>query len=325
MDTDSLISIIVPVYNVSKYLNRCVNSICDQTYSNLEIILIDDGSTDECPKLCDEWALQDHRIRVIHKENGGLSDARNAGLMVAEGDYICFIDADDWVEKDYCAVLLQILEQNQADISEINYRYCVEGKQYESTEPETDAVCMKRQEAMSLLIDNRIPQVVWNKLYKKEIIEAIPFEVGRYHEDEFWTYQVIARINTYVRGQYIGYNYFQRKDSIMGEKYSLKRLDAIEAKVRRQQYLESTGNDCAGQAKKDLLFACLYHGQRAIKELTGEKQAKAFSFLKSVYRDNRLRISQLKEMKLTHKFWLFLGNISLGLICRIRNVLRIGI
>ena len=106
---DEKISVIIPIYKVEKYLNRCVESVVNQSYQNLEIILVDDGSPDNCPKMCDDWAEKDNRIKVIHKENGGLSDARNAGLKVAMGEYISFVDSDDWIAKDFYEVLIRVL------------------------------------------------------------------------------------------------------------------------------------------------------------------------------------------------------------------------
>lgn len=106
-----LISVIVPIYNVESYLNRCVESIVNQTYQNLEIILVDDGSPDNCPQICDDWARKDSRIKVIHKENGGLSDARNAGMNIATGEYISFIDSDDYVALDFCETMLLVIKK----------------------------------------------------------------------------------------------------------------------------------------------------------------------------------------------------------------------
>ena len=115
---ESLISVIVPIFKVEDYLNRCVESLIAQTYHNLEIILVDDGSTDTCPQLCDEWAEKDKRIKVIHKKNGGLSDARNAGIRAAEGEYILFVDSDDWVCADYAESLYRAVESSNSDICE---------------------------------------------------------------------------------------------------------------------------------------------------------------------------------------------------------------
>ena len=112
-----MISVIVPVYNVAAYLDRCVKSIVNQTYADLEIILVDDGSPDQCGTMCDNWAMKDKRIKVVHKENGGLSDARNAGIEVASGDYIGFVDSDDWIEPDMYQDLLEAVEREGAELA----------------------------------------------------------------------------------------------------------------------------------------------------------------------------------------------------------------
>ena len=130
-----LISVIVPVYKVEAYLDRCVQSIVDQTYTNLEIILVDDGSPDRCPQMCDEWAKRDNRIRVIHKENGGLSDARNAGMQAASGTYIAFVDSDDWLELRCIEYLYQTAEKNACEIVGCAFRM-TDGTKEEPVKPQ---------------------------------------------------------------------------------------------------------------------------------------------------------------------------------------------
>ena len=116
MNQTPLISVIVPIYHVEQYLTRCVESLVNQTYSNFEIILVDDGSPDNCPKMCDDWAKKNSRIKVIHKENGGLSDARNAGMQIANGDVISFIDSDDWIDPKFFEVMLNVMQDDESDI-----------------------------------------------------------------------------------------------------------------------------------------------------------------------------------------------------------------
>ncbi len=318
-DAAPLISVIVPVYKVEKYLDRCVASIVNQTYQNLEIILVDDGSPDNCPAMCDQWAEKDSRIVVIHKENGGLSDARNAGMKIANGEYISFIDSDDWIEKNFFSYLCITIKEEQCDAAGCNYRRGesfspIEEKTYQSEVYDTIS-------AMSALIDNRIEQVVWNKLYDRRIMEGIFFERGKYHEDEFWSYQIFARTKRYAQITYIGYNYFVRPDSIMGEEYSLKRLDAVEAKSKRQTFLETEMTCLANKGAYNLLFTCMYHGQNAIKYLSGKDKEDAMEFLKGV-------VSEIMyipaEQRISQNLWAKLGKRNLLLACIIRNALHIG-
>lgn len=318
------ITVIVPVYKTEAYLDRCVQSVVDQTYRNLEIVLVDDGSPDRCPKMCDDWAKKDSRIRVIHKENGGLSDARNAGLKIASGALICFVDGDDWIEPLYIENLLDVIEKYGCEAAGCAYRKCTQKAENDMPAAYTAQV-YDRIAAMSALIDNRaVQQVVWNKLYKRELIDGIWFEKGKYHEDEFWSYQVFAHLNRYAAIDYVGYDYYQRTDSIMGEGYSLKRLDAVEAKVRRQEYLELSMPELAGKGRVNLLFTCMWHGQMALKHLKASEVKHVFSELERIVRTTAPRSKEIRAYPIKQQVWMLLAIDKLMLVCRIRNMLGIG-
>lgn len=325
MEELPLISVIVPVYNVEKWLERCVNSICSQTYRNLQIILVDDGSKDSSGELCDRFEKFDSRIYVIHKENGGLSDARNVGLKYAIGDLVSFIDSDDWVEPLFLENMIDTIRNCDCDIVGCEYQRCEGRAESEKSNENFSVQIFDRISAMSKLIDNQIQQVVWNKLYKKEVIENIPFEKGKYHEDEFWSYQVFGRIKKYAAISYIGYDYFQRSDSIMGERYSLKRLDAVEAKLCRQKYLEENMSELAGKGRINLKFTCLYHGQLALQCLDEEDQRKAIDFLKKSALRYEIKNKDLECVSATHRLWLRFSNFSFIKACKLRNLLKIGL
>lgn len=316
---------IVPVYNVERWLKRCVRSICAQTYDALEIILVDDGSTDSSGQMCDEFAAEDARIRVIHKENGGLSDARNAGITCASGEYIGFVDSDDWIEPGFAAHLMGVMLKEHCDAAGCAFRKCAEDEQLQPASEGYSSSCYNRLSAMSDLIDNRIQQVVWNKLYKRTLIARIPFEKGKYHEDEYWSYQVFARLDCYVQTDYVGYNYFQRAGSIMSEAYSLKRLDAVRAKVNRQAYLDANMPELADKGRVNLLFTCMYHGQLALKHLEKEECGQVFAFLKNVIRNNQVLPDELEGAPLKQKIWCLMAQRAFVLICCIRNALKIGV
>lgn len=317
-----LISVIVPVYKVEKYLDRCVSSIVNQTYKNLEIILVDDGSPDSCPEMCEEWAKKDGRIKVVHKENGGLSDARNAGLAVARGEYISFIDSDDWISEDFYRVLYDTLARTGADLAECDF---VTTAGDEPADRGSGKVYTKNTlEAMeSHLKDGMFRQVVWNKLYKRSVITA-EFDKGKYHEDVFWTYKIIASCKTLAHVERDMYFYFQREDSIMGAGYSLKRLDAIEAGARRVDYISEKFpalNDCA---REMLLYSCIYHGQLVLRFLTGTEKKESFNYIRSVYRKYRLCGKSMRRLPIKPLIWFSMGRISFSGICRLRNMLNIG-
>lgn len=321
MRNEPLVSVIVPVYGVEAYLDRCVESIVGQTYKNLQIILIDDGSTDNCPAMCDAWAERDCRIRVIHKENGGLSDARNAGLAMAEGEYVAFVDSDDWLDRRFVEILYRTAAEHNCEIVECGY-FATTG-----TEPETSspgAVAMySAEEAMELhLREKMFRQVVWNKLYRRDIITVL-FEKGKYHEDIFWTYQIIANCRKLAHVDAAMYFYFQREGSIMGQGYSLKRLDAVEASVQRCKFVTEHYPKLADLAQSQLISACMYHSQLIqknrisnavshIRNLRGQAVCAGTSWKTSA--------QLLPKQKLW--MWLYLS-FPFGIV-RIRNVLRIG-
>ncbi len=217
-----LISLIVPIYNVASYVDRCVASLVNQTYSNLEILLVDDGSTDGSGALCDEWAKKDSRIHVVHKENGGLSDTRNQGIKLSKGDYLAFIDGDDYIAPEYCEKLYQALAAHDADIALCNICYEWEGGRRQAYEPHYGkrADGLTAKEALKVLhsVGDLTLCVVWNKLYKRTIFTEEPpllFPKGRYYEDEFLIYKLLNRASRIAVIPDALYFYFQRDNSII--------------------------------------------------------------------------------------------------------------
>ena len=184
------ISVVVPVYKVEAFLNRCIESIIYQSYENLEIILVDDGSPDNCPAMCDTWAERDSRIRVIHKKNGGLSDARNAGMAVASGIYLSFVDSDDWIAPEMYQSLVCFLEKDHSDIAACGVEMVWDGEEKRAMLTPTGDCILEKEEAMrSIIQETRLKQPVWYKLYRRAVVENILFPVGKYHEDVFWSYR----------------------------------------------------------------------------------------------------------------------------------------
>jgi len=316
-------SIIVPIYKVEEYLPRCVDSLLGQTDGDFELILVDDGSPDRCGAICDEYAAKDPRIVVIHKENGGLSDARNAGLEIARGEYIAFVDSDDWVSPRYLELLRQRLETTGSDICECGILR-TEGAccpEPEETAPEVfDTVAALEQ----LIRDGKFHQYVWNKLYRREVIGDISFPKGRMNEDDFWTYQIFGRAKRVAGIDAVLYNYFQRPGSIMGSKYTLKCLDQLDALQERQQYLEERYPQLAPAGRVNMLWGVYYHGCMTLRFLTGEERGHAFSVLEDCLKKHRPRAEELKTMKVTHRFWAVVSGISLKAGCILRNILGIG-
>lgn len=213
---NKLISVIVPVYKVEKYLNRCIDSIIKQTYHNLEIILVDDGSPDNSGKICDEYAKKDKRIKVIHKPNGGLSDARNYALEIAEGEYIGFVDSDDYIKEDMFQTLYDLCEENKADISIVSFYEMIEDKVIAVRNSGELQIMDKIEAIKELLIDTKIQSYAWNKLFRKELFVGTRFPTGKNFEDIATTLILFEKCNKIVRLEEPKYCYVRRNDSIVG-------------------------------------------------------------------------------------------------------------
>lgn len=219
------ISIIVPIYNVEKYINKCIESIINQTYTNLEIILVDDGSPDNCGKICDEYAKKDRRIKVIHKKNGGLSDARNKGINLATGDYIMYVDSDDYLELTACEELFDVITKTNSDIVCFNlvkkneFGEIIDNNNIYSQENTKKIIKMTYKEAM---IDNlyrkNIRYEAGSKIYINKIAKKIEFPINMLAEDYATFYKFLNQTNNIVFYDRCLYNYIQRAGSIMSEK-----------------------------------------------------------------------------------------------------------
>ncbi len=237
---DKLISIIIPVYKVEKYLDKCIKSIVNQTYKNLEIILIDDGSPDKCPAMCDVWAKKDQRIKVIHKQNGGLSSARNAGLDICTGDYVMFVDSDDYCALNICEVLLKQLEKNSVDFSMCMALMFDENSQVEIIENQTPEVLVYSGADVIEQVyhtDIQFIMTAWGKLYKKALFEKLRYPVGKLHEDEFVFTNLLHETKSFVYVTNYLYYYLQRSSSIMGNITIKNFQDQYEVAVLRNEFL----------------------------------------------------------------------------------------
>ena len=241
---DPLVSIIIPVYNVEKYLDKCIASVVNQTYQNLEIILVDDGSPDSCPDICDAWKSRDPRITVIHQQNSGLSVARNEGLKLATGEFIGFIDSDDWIEPNMYGLLLTALKETNADIAVCNYQ--IESKTSKVTQINTESPERKQytpEEALTKIFKLRgfICNYVWNKLYRRTVISDILFPAGKLYEDVPWTAAVIGNSQAIVSIDCPLYHYLIRHDSLTRDgQYKLRRLqDEREMIEQRLEYIRN--------------------------------------------------------------------------------------
>lgn len=319
-----LISVIVPIYKVEQYLSRCIESLLEQSYNNIELILVDDGSPDRCGEICEEYAQKDNRIKIVHKKNGGLSDARNAGLKIASGNYVAFVDSDDWVSKDYLKSMLVALEKSKSDICECEVIRTSGVVKDSCMVRDGEIYIYQTEEALKLLIQDQIfHQYVWNKLYRRECLENIPFEVGKINEDEFWTYQVFGRAKKVVKIFNRLYFYLQRDSSIMGKEFSLKRLDALEAKALRQKYIDKYYPELSLIAKVNFMQSCVYSGQMSLLYLDNIERTKAMSTIKE-YFNHICDKKCILNISSKQKIWYMLAVVNLTLVCKMRNFLRIG-
>lgn len=230
---DPLISIIVPVYNTELYLPRCIDSLLSQTYRNLEIILVDDGSPDNAPSICDDYASLDARVRVIHKENGGLSDARNAALDIMCGDYVGFVDSDDWVAPDFIEYLYKGLRGNGADIA-----YCEEIKVYQyrmEYKVRHSDIIYDKETALNELFFDRLENYAWNKLYAASTWTGVRFPKGLNFEDIVTVYKTFERSHKIAILSQPKYYYQIRPNSISGTKNFAFKRDIYTAIVTRYE------------------------------------------------------------------------------------------
>ena len=247
-----MISIIIPVYKVEPYLRQCVESVLGQTYRDLEVLLIDDGSPDRCGEICDEYGAKDQRVRVFHTENRGLSAARNLGLSEAKGEYIGFVDSDDWIEPDMYEVLLRRLEETGADIG-------VCGLWYEngstSTPSKIPDVIYEGADSLKALLDRKISNHAWNKLYRRTVFDFVSFPEGRNHEDIATMHRILNEAQIVAVIPDPEYHYRQRTDSIT-KIHSAKNLVAYaDAYMDRYSFLKAKQPSVFSEKNDEIIYA----------------------------------------------------------------------
>lgn len=315
-----LISVIVPVYKVEPYLDKCISSIANQTYTNMEIILVDDGSPDNCPAMCDAWAEKDNRIRVIHQKNQGGGAARNAGLDFASGGLIAFVDSDDYIAPDMYAHLYELLKAG-ADIAECGYvevagDYAVFACGYETRS-------YTAQEAMAEHIRDRFfRQLIWNKLYRRQMVDGVRFPTSKKIDDEFFTYRVLGNANTLIHSTKVCYAYRQQSESVMHSMPIIKRIQAVEAKTQRHTYIKNHFPELTDLSARDLWFTCIYQGQLALRALDAGAVRSTMADLTTVLKGTPI---PMQACNAKEKLWLILARKDIRLACRVRNILKIGL
>lgn len=256
------VSIVVPIYKVEKYLRRCLDSILDQTYSNIELILVDDGSPDNCGRIADEYAKTDPRIKVMHKQNGGLSDARNYGMRYVTGKFTVFVDSDDWLSPRMIEELVDYIFVYNADIVQAAFYYAFDDhllleKRY-GAQDDPPVILDNRSLMSELVRNNRVKNFAWGKLYRTDLIRDIPFEKGVLFEDVFWAYKVMHRVKRYVILNRPMCYYYQRSDSIVAT-YTPRSLDILKGLKARHSFLQEYYQDLLDESYQLILKTSLIH------------------------------------------------------------------
>ncbi len=292
-----LISVIVPVYKVEPYLSRCIDSILAQTFTDFELILVDDGSPDNCGKICDDYAQKNKRIEVIHKENGGLSSARNAGIDWAfansNSQWLTFIDSDDWIHPQYLDLLLSGATSTDADICVCEYTKTSEFCAFEKL----NNINTQKLHPEELFINHSVTSIIaCCKLYKKSCFQDIRYPLGKLHEDEYTTYKILFEKShiSYLKDPL--YFYYTNPDSIMGREWTPKRLDIIDALEEQIEFFDKNGHNDALKYSKGLLLWNLTSQIKATKKTCDfkiyapELKKKLKGYLKDFKKDLNLSI-----------------------------------
>lgn len=225
LDRMPLISIVVPVFNVEAYVERCIKSLISQSYENVEIIMVDDGSTDKSGDICDKYKAKDFRIKVIHKSNKGLSDARNVGIGQARGKYISFVDSDDWVAKEYIAEMYKLIKKTNSDVVTCEIKQTSRMRKNKNFEVYKEH---DREDSVKQLLYQRIPASANGKLYKIDLWDDVRFPIGKLYEDVETIYFIFNKCEKISNTNKIMYFYFFRNDSIVNQKFSIKKMDYVE-------------------------------------------------------------------------------------------------
>lgn len=297
------VSVIVPIYKVENYLNRCVDSILNQTYKNIEVILVDDGSPDKCGEISDSYAINDSRVKSLHKENGGLSDARNYGMRYLTGEYVVFVDSDDWIKEEMIETLVGLAMDLKADIVQSGFYYVYETYLlYDDRYYSEDMlpIQLNKNELMrEIVINERVKNFAWGKLYKTNLIKDLYFEKGVLFEDVFWAHKVMDRVDKYVICHKPMCYYLQRNDSIVST-YTVKNIDIIKGLKERHKFIEENYKELINESYKILTKTILLHyyllNKNRDKDLDGYYRKELRGYIINNYLNIQKAIKDDKEL-----------------------------
>ena len=314
-----MISIIVPVYNAKDYLRRCLDSILAQTYTDWEALLIDDGSTDESGNICDEYAIKDKRFKVFHRENKGVSAVRNAGLANASGEYISFIDSDDFVHEGMLAKQYQMLKENDADLAITGYDFAYDDTLNQAT-VKGELQILNSEGAIKKILDNQQFCSPWTKLYKKKLFNNVNYPEGEIYEDLMTAFEIFMAADKIVYQDIPFYNYFQACVSITRSDFSYSKLDEVKALKKQYEFVNAKFPELADEARYKYVNNVFGHiinlvtkddeiGQEKYKEFTKVLKDN-YSFYKKntkLSKKNKFRLVLMKHPKMYKMFYKLTG------------------
>lgn len=312
-----LVSIIVPVFNVEKYLEECLDSILNQTYENIEVILVDDGSTDSSGKICDRYLKEDTRIKVFHKINQGVSITRNFGVEKSNGEYITFVDSDDFLPKLSIEILVKEIEKEKADIL-----VCAMKRDKVKENLNYNKIIFNREEALIELFKGNLYRFsLWAKIYKASIVKKYKFPEGKIHEDQATTYKYFLEANKIVYIDYVGYIYYRRENSILTKKYNIKRLDSF---YNWQEIVENLKNENFNIKKQMYLryLWWIFDNLNYIAFINDSKDTK-FKYMKIIkesLKGNRLKLFWYNKYQLKYVILYLIFLINVKFFYKIKGV-----
>lgn len=306
------ISIIVPVHNVEKYLDECLTSILNQTIKNIEVLLINDGSTDRSGEICERYSQIDKRVKVVHRHYAGVSAARNDGVSLAKGNYIGFVDSDDRIDKDMFSKLLRLCKQTKSDIAICQLGREIEGQLINVDQKEFTKE-LSHMEAMRELFKGKLYRFsLCNKLFKKTCFDNVTFPEGRIHEDLATTYRLFANSNQAIYTNYIGYVYVKREKSILTSRYNQRRLDAflgweeiLPFMIQNYPDLKNVFISCFG-------YGCVDHIHYILSQVKDYRKRKLYlGVIRNVIRNYYKDLMKEKSLNQKYKHFFTVLNISI--------------
>jgi glycosyltransferase involved in cell wall biosynthesis len=313
-----LISIIVPIYNVEKFLIRCIESLVNQTYKDIEIYLVDDGSTDNCPQICDTYAKKDPRIKVIHKENGGLSDARNVAIDVYSGEFILFVDSDDFIASDTVELLYTTMAENNSDISTCSFINHYKDDATTIEDEINHCLVLDKEPALeNMLYQHNVTTSAWGKLYKKSLFASgIRYPKGKICEDLDTTYKLFSLAKSVTINSSRKFYYQQRLDSIINAHFTKKRMDALDFAQNQLEFIRTEYPAIVSSATNRYFMEAIFIiTQIPFNQFEDERKK-----CKNIIELHRWTVLMDKKSRLIYRFYALLSLLGVNNLVSMYNI-----